>query len=270
MNTPNKNTAAPSILGDVAPPFSGQTTYGATPDFDALYPKWKTGPSPALNTQIVKSLQPVIDTAVNSYAGKNPSPTVRARARLMALKSLDTYDPQRGTVKTHLLSQMQSLRRLAAKENNIISIPEQVALDYRRLSEAENELEGELGRPPTDSEIADMVGLSIRRIKKIRGFNQPISEGMTAARAGGEDAANTDVASVLPGYTKHTDAWLDFVYDDLAPTDKLIMDMLLGRNGRRKTSTQQIAQKLKITPGAVSQRASKIQDMIDQRYKHNF
>jgi DNA-directed RNA polymerase specialized sigma subunit len=111
----------------------------------------------------------------------------------------------------------------------------------------------------------------VRRIKKIRAFNQPVAEGMTAVQASGsEDAANTDIASTLPNYTKNTDAWLEFVYGDLSPTDKLIMDMTLGRNGRRRTSTQEIAKRLNITPGAVSQRASKIQTMIDQRHQHNF
>jgi DNA-directed RNA polymerase specialized sigma subunit len=266
-----KNLGAPSILGDVPPPFSTQTTHGSSAAFDDLYPQWKSGRTPEINTQIVKSLQPIIDTAVTSYAGQNASPNVRSKARLMALKALDTYDPTRGNVKTHLLSQMQSLRRLSAKEQNIISIPEQVAFDHRRLNDAENELLDSFGRPATDIELADMTGLSTRRIKKIRAFNQPISEGMTAARTGdSDDATNTEIASVLPNYTKHTDAWLDFVHDDLSPTDQLIMDMTLGRNGRRRVSTQEIANKLRITPGAVSQRAAKIQDMIDQRYKHNF
>lgn len=260
-----------SILGDVTPPFSTQTTHGASGDFDSLYPQWQTNQNPEMNTKLLGTIQPIIDTAVSSYAGSNASPTIKNRARLMALKALQTYDPKRGNVKTHLLSQMQGLRRLAAKEQNIISIPEQVGLDFQRLSAAENELRDQLSRDPTDDEVADMTGLSTRRIKKIRGFHQPVSEGMTSVqRAGSEDAANTDIASTPPNYTKDTDAWLDFVYGDLSPTDKLIMDMTLGRNGRRPTSTQDIARRLNITPGAVSQRAAKIQNMIDQRHQHNF
>ena len=270
-NNNNNFRGAPSILGDVPGPFSTQTQHGSSQGFDNLYPTWKKSPNPALNTQIVQSVQPIIDTAVNSYAGQSASPTVRSRARIMALKALGTYDPARGNVKTHLLSQMQGLRRLAAKSQNIISIPEQVGLDYHRLNDNENELRDSLGRDPTDEELADMTGLSTRRIRKVRMFNQPVSEGMTAARTGdSEDSTNTDIASVLPNNTTHADAWLNFVYDDLSPTDKLVMDMILGRNGRRKTSTQDIAAKLRITPGAISQRAAKIQEMIDQRYKHNF
>lgn len=268
---PDKQKGMPSILGDVAPPFSGKTTYGASPEFDTLYPQWKQKQTPELNTQLIGTLQPIVDTAVSSYAGANASPAIKNKARLMALKALNTYDPARGNVKTHLLSQLQSLRRLTAKEQNIISLPEQVGLDFQRLAAAENELRDAISRDPTDDELADATGLSTRRIRKIRAFHQPVSEGMTALHAGNsEDAANTDVASTLPNYTKSTDAWLDFVYGDLSPTDKLIMDMTLGRNGRRRASTQDIARRLNISPGAVSQRAAKIQTMIDTRHKHNF
>lgn len=267
---PQNSQKSQSILGDITPPFSGQPVYGGPADFDTLYPQWKQKATPEVNTQMVKTLQPIIDTAVNSYAGMNASPTIRNKAKMMALKALNTYDPKRGTVKTHLLSQLQSLRRAAAQEQNIIGIPEQVGLDFQRLSAAENELRDRLSRDPTDDEVADMTGLSTKRIKKIRAFNQPVSEGMTAVQTSNEDAANTDVASTLPNYTKATDAWLDFVYGDLSPTDKLIMDLTLGRNGRRKTSTQDIAQRLNISPGAVSQRAAKIQNMIDQRHIHDF
>ena len=166
---------------------------------------------------------------------------------------------------------MQGLRRLAAKEQNIISIPEQVGLDFSRLSTTENELRDSLGREPSDDELADSTGLSTRRIRKIRAFKQPISEGMTAARSGdSDDETNTEIASSLPNYTRHADAWLEFVHGDLSPTDQLIMDLTLGRNGKRKTSTQEIAQRLRLSPGAISQRAAKIQQMIDQRYKHGF
>ena len=266
-----KQRGMSSILGDVTPPFSSQSRYGAAPEFDDLFDTWKKAPAPDINTKILGTVQPIIDTAVNSYAGQNASPTLKNKARLMALKALHTYDPQKGNVKTHLLSQLQSLRRAAAQEQNIIGIPEQVGLDFQRLSVAENELRDNLSRDPSDDELADMTGLSTRRIKKIRAFNQPVAEGMTALQSGdSEDDTNTEIASTLPNYTKHTDAWLEFVHGDLSPTDKLIMDMTLGRNGRRRASTQDIARRLNITPGAVSQRAAKIQQMIDQRHLHNF
>ena len=256
-----------SILGDVAPPFSKNEA--AENDFNTQFGSWMANPTPESNDQILASVQPTIDTALSSYVGRTTSPTMRSKARLMALNALKTYDPQRGNVRTHLLSQMQGLRRLNAKEQNSISIPEQVGLDFQKLDSAENELRDKFNRDPSDDEVADYTGLSVKRIRKIRGFHQPLSEGMTAAVADSENSP-AEVASTLPGATSSADAWLGFVYDDLSPTDKLIMDMTLGRNGRRRASTQDIAKRLNITPGAVSQRAAKIQVMLDKRYDHNF
>jgi DNA-directed RNA polymerase specialized sigma subunit len=260
-----KMPGMPSILGDVAAPFSSPPKItGVSDDFQSVFDTWQNTQTPATNTKILSTVQPVIETALSSYVGQNPTPAIRARAKLMALKALNTFDPKAGNVRTHLLSQMQSLRRLNAQEQNIIAIPEQVGLDYQKLNEAENDLRDRLSRDPSDDEIADATGLSVRRIKKIRAFNQPIAEGATIIETGDDYADAGGVASQIPGQTNTQDAWLDFVYGDLSPTDKLIMDMTLGRNGRRKTSTQDIAKRLNISPGAVSQRAAKIQNMLNQ------
>lgn len=266
MSTFNNKPSA-SVLGDVAPPFSKHEA--AENDFNTQFTGWLQNQTPETNDQILTAVQPTIDTALSSYVGKAPSPVIQSRARLMALNALKTYDPKKGNVRTHLLSQLQGLRRVAAKEQNIITIPEQVGLDFQKLDSAENELRDKFNRDPSDEEVADYTGLSVRRIRKIRGFHQPISEGMTAAVSDSENSP-TEVASTLPGSNSSADAWLNFVYDDLTPTDKLIMDMTLGRNGRRRTSTQEIARRLNITPGAVSQRAAKIQSLLDKRYDHNF
>jgi DNA-directed RNA polymerase specialized sigma subunit len=271
MNTPaNQPKKSPSILGDVTPPFSGARPTGVAPEFDGAFAQWQSDKSPQTNTHLLSTLQPVIDTAVTSYGGASPSPTLKSRARLMALKAMSTYDPQRGNVRTHLLSQLQGLRRLSAQEQNIISIPEQVGLDFQKLHAAQQDLTDQLSREPTDDELADYTNLSPRRISKIRVFNQPLAEGTTNVESADGDNAGGSVASNLPGNHSHIDAWMNFVYDDLSPTDKLVMDMTLGRNGRRRASTQEIAKRLNITPGAVSQRAAKIQTMLDKRYTHNF
>lgn len=261
-------TGMPSILDDVEPPFSSTKVTGVSDDFPTIYSTWQTAKTPENNTKILQALHPVIETAVSSYGGQ-ASPNLASRAKLMALKALDTYDPKRGNVRTHLLSQLQGLRRFAAKEQNIIAIPEQVGLDFQHMQSAENELRDSLSRDPTDDELADATGLSVKRIRKIRTFHQPVATGSTVIETG-EDNMSGDIASTVPNQNRAADAWSEFVYGDLTPTDKLIMDMSLGRNGRRKASTQEIARRLNITPGAVSQRAAKIQAMLDKRYTHNF
>lgn len=258
-----------SILGDTPAPFSQVKQPGVRGDFDTVYSQWQKNRTPETNTQLLQNIQPIVDTAVHSYVGAGAPATLKNRARLLALQAMDTYDPQKGNVKTHLLTHLQRLRRLNAQSQNIIQIPEQVGLDFQKIQRVENDIRAELSRDPTDEEIADRTGLSVKRLRKIRQFNQPVAEGMTA-RQTDMTAGNQDIAATRPDRTGAHDAWLDFVYDDLGAVDKIIMDSLLGRHGRKKLPTQELANKLNISPGAVSQRAAKIQEMIDKRYEHGF
>jgi DNA-directed RNA polymerase specialized sigma subunit len=255
----------PSILGDVPAPFSQPNPTAAGKDFADLHQQWMKNQTPEFNGRVLSKVQPIIDTALSSYAGPSASSALKTRAKLMTLKALQSFDPARGNVRTHLLSQLQGLRRLAAQEQNIISIPEQVGLDFQKLTAAEDELRDRLSRDPSDDEVADFTGLAKRRINKIRAFNKPIAEGSTVIETADDYADSGGVASRIPGQTTEQDAWMNFVYEDLTPTNKLIMDMSLGRNGKKKTSVQEIARRLNITPGAVSQRAAKIQEMLNNR-----
>ena len=72
-------------------------------------------------------------------------------------------------------------------------------------------------------------------------------------------------ASTIPGQTTGSDAWVEFVYGDLNPTDQFVMERAMGLHGHQTIPAQQIAKHLGITPGAISQRMSRIQQLLDQR-----
>jgi DNA-directed RNA polymerase specialized sigma subunit len=241
----------------------GQTDY-LEPEYRGPFEAWKANDNPSTSGQLLQSLQPVLNTALRSYVGTKVSPTMRARARLLALDSLKNYDPARAKIRTHLLSQMQGLRRMTARENQIISIPERVGLELGYVRDGEKVLGDRLGRDPTTVELADHLQMSPRRIAHVRQAKPGLAEGQ-AMRA--DDEGHEEV--VLPGVAaesrKDLDHWYRFIYDDLSPQDKLIMEHSLGLFGRSILPKQDIARKLRITPGAVSQRAARIQQKLDAR-----
>lgn len=241
-------------------PFSQQTKL--EPDLADAYSAWQTKPGPAANSGMLKAVQPIMDSALRSYG--TASPTLRSQAKLLTLKALPSYDPMRGTLRTHLLSQLQGLRRISAKEQQIISLPEQVGLDQKFLHDTEHQLRDDLGRDPSDYEIADRTGISLKRLRYVRQFRPPVAEGMASQPwNAGEDARDPSVQRL--GRHDDYDAWLDFVYTDLSNTDRVILDYTLGRNGSPKLPLQEVARRLGITPSAASQRAAKIQRLIDER-----
>jgi DNA-directed RNA polymerase specialized sigma subunit len=194
------------------------------------------------------------------------SPTLRSKAKALAIGAFKTYDPARAKLKTHLFSQMQGLRRMAAKEEQSVSIPEQILLDQGHLREAEGKLRDELGRDPSDIELADHVGLSPKRISYLRSVKPTLSEGkLTTIDEEGSSMSIPSVELSKDEQEKINKAWQDFIYADLHPTDQLIMEHTLGLHGKKVLSNKDIARKLALSPGAISQRKARIQELLDRR-----
>jgi DNA-directed RNA polymerase specialized sigma subunit len=60
------------------------------------------------------------------------------------------------------------------------------------------------------------------------------------------------------------DDWHDAVYHDLGDIDRVIMQYRTGYRGYHVLSTNEIAKRLKVSPGLISQRARHIQSRLDE------
>lgn len=248
---------------DAAPATPSQPALGKLePDYQSSYTAWKKAQTPETRYALLKNVQPVLDTAIYSYAGGNTSNAVRSKAKLMALNAFDSYDPTRGNLKTHLLSQLRGLQRAAVDSQQIIKLPERVFSERNRLREAEESLEDSLGRPPSDAELANHTGLSLKRIAYVRKAHTGINTGSLQDETGEEYSP----ASTIPGSTSRSDAWRDMIYHDLSPVDQTIMDYTFGLRGTPIATNREIAQRVGLTEGAISQRKAKIQALLDEQY----
>lgn len=231
------------------------------PEYQSHWNAWKKTPGPETAVPLLRSLDPVIDTALRSYGGAQSPPTLRGRAKLLTLKAFESYDPKRAKLRTHLMNHLQGLQRHAARMQQIIRLPERAAIESGRLREARAELADTLGREPSMLELADHTGMSVARIKKISDLKPGLAEGQTTLFS---DEGDDSVAPAVQDPARQ-EAWLNFIYHDLDPIDQVIFDHSMGRNNRRRLSKSDIAQKLRISPGAISQRLAKIQQKIDAR-----
>lgn len=224
---------------------------------------WKADPNPVNATQLLKAVDPIITSAMRTFAGQGtPSPTLRSRAKLLVLDALPRYDPNKAKLRTHLMVNLQALHRAAAEEDRIISVPERVRLDQFKLHQASTELADRLGREPADSELSSHTGLSLKRLEHIRKAHRSVSEGQTSVLDEEGEEQRLQPAVVSP---KQQDVWLRFIYHDLPPKDQFIMEHVLGLHGRERLPKSLIAKKLGLSPGAVSQRAARIQAIIDSK-----
>lgn len=230
-------------------------------EFDEPYAAWKKDPSPDQNAAMLKLLHPAIEGAVRTHVGA-PNPLIMGRARQMALEGLRGYDPGRGRLTSHLYNHLQGLKRVSRQQSSILKVPERVALDRNQLQGAEDELTHELGREPTDDELADHTGFSVKRMARVRSYRPGVAEGTV-------ESVNPETAEVYGGVRMAGQApglppWHATVYDELSPQDKKIMEYAFGMGGRKALANHQIASKLGRSPGLISQRKLFIQKLLDQ------
>ena len=256
-------TNVPTNLIDQTLPFASGGKGRLENNYSETYDNWKRNDNPETRGALLKSVKPVIDTAVHSYAGSHASPAIRSQAKLMALEAFKSYDPNKGNMKNHLLSNLQRLQRIAPQSSQVINIPERILLDRKHLQEVEEELRDEMGRDPSDMEIADKTGLSLKRISHIR----KASSGINTGSIMDEQGQPYSPASMIPGATNIEDAWMDMVYYDLGDVDRAIMDYSFGLHNTPQLGNAEIAERLGLSPGAISQRKTKIQAMLDSRFE---
>lgn len=231
-------------------------------DFETPYQTWKADPSPPNATQLLRSVQPVVDYGLQLYGrGSAKSPLLRSRAKQLTLSALQSYNPETAKLKTHLLSQLQGLQRIATKQQQVIALPERVSLELQQLHRAGQELGEQLGREPADAELADFTGISRQRMQYLRRAQYPLSEGQVAARI----SPAADTLPATRSLVDNPDPWHELVYGDLDAKDQFIMERALGMHGHQRTPLTEISRQLRITPGAVSQRVQKIVQKINRR-----
>lgn len=249
----------PKIPG--SPPPAVPPGWRIEPNYVNAYQAYAADPSPTNTDAMLAAADPILRMGVSTYG--NDSPIMRGHARRIAVESLPRYDPTKAGLKTHLMSHLQGLQRLAARRDRVLSVPERMLLDRNRLRAATAELADDLGRDPSDSELADRVKIPMKRIAEIRKYRPAVTHGQVAssaaAVAGSPDAFDAAVRRPGGGLRR-----AELLYHDLSPPDQVILERTLGLRGKPVATGREIAAALGISPSAVAQRAARIQAQLDE------
>ena len=229
------------------------------PEYLDVYDAWYNKPSAETRAAMAKALLPLIKRSVLSSGGDPNNPVVLAKGRMIAMQALKRYDPYSAKLGNFMTSQLMGLNRALGTQNNIISVPEAVVLDKKKLNAAEEELLDQLGRYPSTTELADYTGLSVKRIAKIRQANVPMASSQFKSPEGETFAPGAHIL----GDTSREDAWQEYVYDSLDDRKRSIMERLYGMHGLQQKTPIEIAKELGISTAAVSQQRKKIDDALN-------
>lgn len=223
-------------------------------DAKKLYPEsysaWASDKDdPAAKKDFLKSIDPVISASLRTHAG-GMEKDLKTKAKVMALKAADRYDPSKGVqLNTFLMNDLKGLKRIARKRSQVVKVAEGRSLDAARILEASKEIGAEKSRPATVEELTDKTGISRKRLEMLRKSPSVMNESSLLTEEGD---------SLFTKTRDPQEIWSRYVYDELDPVDKKIYEWSTGYAGSHILKKGQIATKLGISAPAVSQRVNKI------------
>lgn len=223
---------------------------------DDVVSLWQKNNTPQNTQKVLQYLKPTIQSALHSYVpGQEAS--FRLKATSLALETLKGFDRTKNTSPTtYVFTGLQRLNRIRRERQNPIHIPQSQVYIKQMLDRKTADLQEKLGREPSDQQLSDYTGLSRKKLEKLRDNSiYTVSQSATndpetgAQRMGDSGISDKD--------------YYDYVYDSVSPVDQKIMQWSSGF-GKKTLSNNEIAAKLHLSAGAVSQRKAKIQQMLGQ------
>ena len=217
--------------------------------YDA-YSRWQLEPTPDNLSTVIKSLEPTINSEITRYKG--PAPLLKAKAKVLTANAIKSYDPLSGAkLQSWATTQLQPLSRYGTQLSQQVSIPERITRESAELDAKSKEFYDLNDYEPNDEELSAYSGISPKRIQRIRdSYKHTIGEAaLEMAQAPTIDANLGD---------DRMQAAAKLVEADLDERDAFIFKHRTGMGGAEIMPAQMIAQRLGISPAAVTQRAASI------------
>jgi DNA-directed RNA polymerase sigma subunit (sigma70/sigma32) len=203
---------------------------------------------------LLKEHHKLIESEAKRYATNIPLITVQIEAHKLARQAAESYNPATGKFSTHLVNSLKKLSRLGTQYGSTVRLPEDTQFGINRLNKAEKELESQFGRPPTIAELSDHTGYNIRMVNNLLQNRKSV-------------VSFTNLLQTPTFINSANDEWLQFVYHDLSPKDKLIFEHKTGFGGTKTLSTDELCKKLNITTSQLNSRLKVISDMVGRGWK---
>lgn len=182
---------------------------------------------------------------VNKYAASGvPRQTLESEAWKLFDDAVGNYDPKRGaSFNTHLNYQLRKLDRYTKKYQNVARIPENLSSRIGEYDRVKGALSNQLKRQPNQKEIAKEMKWTISNVKNLeKARRDDLFEG-------GFEQSGFDVSS----NPKDDMIILLQVREELTLQEKQVFDHLIGYKKKKYKNKQQLARKLGMSGGRLSQ-----------------
>ena len=218
----------------------------------------------ARSTLIKANLRLVVKIAHDFKGLGLPLLDLISEGNIGLMRAVEKFDPAKGAKFSSYAAWWikQSMRRALANQSRTIRIPVQSAGKINKIKSVRMKLAEELGREPTDAEIAGHLDFSERTVAGLRladlrtfSLHDPIQQG--------EDGEFQDIipdrGAMTPdrilGDVESVDRLLDLL-DELEEREQMILKMRFGLDGSRPRTLEEVSQEI----GRTRERVRQIQN----------
>lgn len=216
-----------------------------------MWYKWKDDQSKENLKPLLKSLKPIIDHHVNKMHGNLPRSALKGEMTKLVIKALPNYNPKKAQLNTYLFNTAgQKLHRYVYNYQNMGTIPEPRIIQIGTYKKVKNNLESELGRPPTYEEVADSMRVPVKQLELLdKELRQDLIQDINYVNVYGQSTSEIDDSIIM-------------LHAELFGIEKQVMEYLYGLEGKPELSNTEIAQKLGISQSMVTQIKAKFAERL--------
>ena len=243
-----------------------------TPDEEiTLAKRIRRGDKKAREQMITANLRLVVKIA-RDYEGLGlPLLDLINEGNIGLMKGVERFDSNKGAKLSTYASLWikQAIRRALSNQSKTIRLPVHVLDKMTHIRRAEVKLREMLDREPTDEEVADNLGLNIRRIRQYReaarapvSLDSPISIGDSTSIS--DHVADANAAAPFDDIVKHNDSELmREVLATLNARESRILSMRFGLDNGRPKTLEEVGERL----GVTRERIRQIQEQALQKMR---